>query len=119
MTPLNLYEAYAAVYDENLREDLVSIEEDLEFIDDLSDNELVEIMEEILSEKEVTLQECLEVFDEVLSEARVDMAARIAARKKYAAASEKSAKEARGRAAAKEKSERRAERIERCFQEAG
>lgn len=69
MTAFNLYEAYAAVYDEELREDLLSVDEDFDFIDDLSDNELVQIMEEILSEEEVTLQECLDVFDaELISE---------------------------------------------------
>jgi hypothetical protein len=112
MTSINLYEAYAAVYDENLREDLMVVEEDFDFIDELSDIELDQVMEEILSEG-IELSECFEALDEVLSEARVDMAARAAARKQYAQASEKSAKEARGRAAAKEKSERRAERVQR------
>jgi hypothetical protein len=109
----NLLEAYSAVYNEELDTEVVSEDNDLSFIDELSDNELDQVMEEIFSEEEVTLQECFEVFDEVLSEARVDMAARAAARKQYMAASEKSAKEARGRAAAKERSERRAERVER------
>jgi hypothetical protein len=69
MTSFNLYEAYAAVYNEDLREDVLTVEEDLSFVDDLSDNELVQIMEEILSEKEVTLDECFDVFDaELLSE---------------------------------------------------
>jgi hypothetical protein len=69
MTSLNLYEAYAAVYDENLKEDVLAIEEDFSFIDDLSDNELVQVMEEILSEREVTLDECFDVFDaELISE---------------------------------------------------
>lgn len=66
MNPVNLYEAYSAVYSEDLS---VSVDENLSFVDDLSDNELVQIMEEILSEEEVTLQECLDVFDaELLSE---------------------------------------------------
>ena len=65
----NLVEAYSAVYDEEIRDQIVTEDEDLSFIDDLSDNELVQIMEEILSEEEVTLQECLDVFDaELLSE---------------------------------------------------
>lgn len=69
MTSINLYEAYAAVYNEDLREDQILVDEDLSFVDDLSDNELVRIMEEIISEEEVTLQECLDVFDsEILSE---------------------------------------------------
>ena len=73
MTSLNLYEAYAAVYDDNLREELLSapVKEDFSFIDDLSDNELVQVMEEILSEGEVTLDECFDAFDEVLIEATV------------------------------------------------
>lgn len=110
MNPVNLYEAYSAVYNE----DISNVDEDLSFVDDLSDNELVQIMEEILSEEELTLQECLDVFDaELLSEARVDMAARKAAREKYAAASEKSAKEARGRAASAEATARREKSAER------
>jgi hypothetical protein len=69
MTSFNLYEAYAAVYDENLREDILAVEEDFSFIDDLSDNELVQVMEEILSEREVTLDECFDAFDaELISE---------------------------------------------------
>lgn len=111
MNPINLYEAYSAVYDKDVT---IEIDEDLSFVNDLSDNELVEIMEEILSEEEVTLQECLDVFDaELLSEARVDMAARKAAREKYAAASEKSAREARGRAASAEATAKREKSAER------
>jgi len=97
-----LCEAYVAVYDEDLRHEIIdmSLDEDLSFIDDLSDNELVQIMEEILSEEEVTLQECLDIFEgELLSEARVDMDARAKARREYAASSEKSASEARKRSA--------------------
>jgi hypothetical protein len=109
MNPLKLYEAYSSVYNAEVESEL---DEDFAFIDDLSDNELDQVMEEILSEG-VELSECVEAFDEVLTEARVDMSARAAARKQYAAASEKAAKEARGRAAAKERSERRAERAER------
>ena len=73
MTSFNLYEAYAAVYDDNLRQELLSapVKEDFYFIDDLSDNELVQVMEEILSEGEVTLDECFDAFDEVLIEATV------------------------------------------------
>ena len=69
MTSINLYEAYASVYDRDDQESSLISEDNLEFIDDLSDNELTQIMEEILSEEEVTLQECLDVFDaEILSE---------------------------------------------------
>lgn len=59
----NLTEAYLAVYDEDLREDLFEEEEDFSFMDDLSDNELVYIMEQILLEGRHTLGECLDVFE--------------------------------------------------------
>ena len=69
MTSFNIYEAYAAVYNEDLREEILTVEEDFSFIDDLSDNELVQVMEEILSEREVTLDECFDAFDaDLLSE---------------------------------------------------
>lgn len=69
MTPINLYEAYAAVYDEDLRQELLVVEDDLSFVDDLSDNELVQIMEEIFTEGEFDLNECVELLDsELLSE---------------------------------------------------
>ena len=71
MNPLNFYEAYSAVYNEELREELLTVEEDFEFVDDLSDNELDQIMEEILSEG-TTLTECVDAFDQILiSEATV------------------------------------------------
>lgn len=71
MNPLDLYEAYSAVYDEELREEFLTVEEDFEFVDDLSDNELDQIMEEILSEG-TTLSECMDAFDALmLSEATV------------------------------------------------
>jgi hypothetical protein len=73
----NLMEAYVSVYDEDLRQELSYIDEDLSFVDDLSDNELVQIMEEILSEEEVTLQECLDIFEgELISEAESPARAR-------------------------------------------
>jgi len=69
MTSFNIYEAYAAVYNQDLREEILTVEEDFSFIDDLSDNELVQVMEEILSEGEVTLDECFDAFDaQILSE---------------------------------------------------
>ena len=111
MTPINLYEAYAAVYDEDLRQELLVVEDDLSFVDDLSDNELVQIMEEIFTEGEFDLNECVELLDsEFLSEAsRVDMVARAARRKADIEYAKKGAKEARDR----ERSKRRAERVER------
>ena len=69
MTFINLYEAYAAVYNEDLREDLMIVDEDLSFVDDLSDNELIRIMEEIFYEGEFELNECVELLDfQILSE---------------------------------------------------
>jgi hypothetical protein len=64
-------ELYAAVYDQDLREEILSVEEDFEFIDDLSDNDLDQIMESILEEGEVSLSECVNAFDGVLTEATV------------------------------------------------
>lgn len=73
----NLCEAYIAVYDEDLRDELetYSIDEDLSFIDDLSDNELTQIMEEIFDENFIEIDECFESLDLVLSEATVTTAA--------------------------------------------
>ncbi len=69
----NLYEAYASVYNEDLRSDLEfsSIDEDLTFIDDLSDNELDQVMENIFVEGEVNIDECFSALDFVLTEATV------------------------------------------------
>jgi hypothetical protein len=59
-------ELYAAVYDQDLREEILSVEEDFEFVDELSDNDLDKIMESILGEGEVTLSECAYAFDGAL-----------------------------------------------------
>jgi len=115
---LGLIEAYTAVYNEDLREDLY---EEYEYVDNLYDEELEEVVEEVIYDlldegyDFEDVEDILKVnlIGEVLSEARVDMAARAARRKEADAASERSAKEARGRAAAKERSEKRAERIAR------
>lgn len=115
---LGLIEAYTAVYNEDLREDLY---EEYEYVDDLYDEELEEVVEEVIYDlldegyDFEDVEDILKVnlIGEVLSEARVDMASRAARRREQQAASEKSAKEARGRAAAKERSEKRAERIAR------
>lgn len=70
---VSLYEAYTAVYDEELRDELelVSIQEDLSFIDDLSDNELDYIMENLFTSGEIDINECFDSLDYVLTEARV------------------------------------------------
>jgi hypothetical protein len=69
----NLYEAYSAVYDEDLRDEFenISLEEDLSFIDDLSDNELDEVMENLFLSREIDINECFDSLDYVLTEARV------------------------------------------------
>jgi hypothetical protein len=65
-----LCEAYVAVYDQNLRNEIF-IEEDLSFVDDLSDNELDEIMENLFLSGEIDINECFDSLDYVLTEARV------------------------------------------------
>jgi hypothetical protein len=68
----DLVESYFAVYDEELRNEIecASIDEDLSFVDDLSDNELTQIMEDIFYETEITLDECLNSLGGYLSEAK-------------------------------------------------
>jgi hypothetical protein len=70
---VSLYEAYAAVYNEDLRDELEfsSIQEDLSFVDDLSDNELDQIMEDIFVSGDIDISECFDSLDYILSEARV------------------------------------------------
>jgi hypothetical protein len=105
MNAFNIYEAYAAVYDEDLREDILTVEEDFSFIDDLSDNELDQVMEEILSEG-VELSECFEVFEELIVEMNPYAPAGSKEAKAYAKSTTKSKRSA-------EASERRAARVER------
>jgi len=117
MNAFNIYEAYAAIYNEELREDnYTSLIEDFDAISELSDTELEEIVEETildLLDEGYEVEDVEEIFEEVLSEARVDMSARAQRRKEFATASEKSAKEARGRGAAKDREEKRKAAIER------
>ena len=117
MNAFNLYEAYAAVYNEELREDnYTSLIEDFDAISELSDEELEEIVEESildLLDEGYEIEDVEEIFEEVLSEARVDMSARAKRRQEFTAASEKSAKEARGRGAAIERAEKRAAAVQR------
>jgi hypothetical protein len=117
MNPLELYEAYAAVYDEESRDELSSsLEEDFDAISELSDEELEEIVEDSIFdfiEEGYEIEDVEDIFEEVLSEARVDMSARAKRRQEFTAASEKSAKEARGRSAAKEKADKRAAAVQR------
>ncbi len=69
----NLYEAYSAVYNEDLRNEFenISLGEDLSFVDDLSDNELDQIMEDLFLSGEIDINECFDSLDYVLTEARV------------------------------------------------
>lgn len=69
----SLHEAYVAVYNEELRDELelVSIQEDLSFIDDLSDNELDQVMENLFISGEIDIHECFDSLDYVLTESRV------------------------------------------------
>ncbi|MFZ9740342.1 MAG: hypothetical protein ACO3CQ_00400 [Candidatus Nanopelagicaceae bacterium] len=64
MNPVNLLEAYAAVYDEELREEVLHVEENYEVIDELSDNELDEIVEEVILEESFDIDECVEYIEE-------------------------------------------------------
>jgi hypothetical protein len=68
-----LFEAYSAVYNEELRTELevASLHEDLSFIDDLSDTELDQIMEDLFVSGEIDVNECFDSLDYVLTEARV------------------------------------------------
>jgi hypothetical protein len=117
MTSFNLYEAYAAVYDEDLREELL-IEETilLESIEELCDGELEEIVEDSIYsmlDEGYDIEEVEEIFEEVFSEARMDMSARAAKRKADTEESEKSAKEARSRGASVVRKEKRAANIDK------
>jgi hypothetical protein len=126
MTSFNLYEAYAAVYDEDLREDILAVEEDFSFIDDLSDNELDQVMEEVIVEENLNLNECFEMFDNYLTEATVTVGRGdedLSGSKAKTTSGQGSVMAARERVAARkakrketekaERSQRRAERVER------
>jgi len=113
MTSFNIYEAYAAVYNEDLREELL-IEETilLESIEELYDDELEEIVEDSIYsmlDEGYDIDEVEEIFEEVLSEARLSAAARAAAVKR----DEESATAARSRGASVVRKEKRAEVIGR------
>ena len=106
MTSFNIYEAYAAVYDEELRNEILTVEEDFEFVDQLSDNELDQVMEEILSEGEITLTESVEIFEELITEMNPYAPAGSKGAREYAKSTTKSKRSAAA-------SERRAARVER------
>jgi hypothetical protein len=113
MTSFNIYEAYAAVYNEDLREELL-IEETilLESIEDLYDDELEEIVEESIYsmlDEGYDIDEVEEIFEEVFSEARLSAAERAAAVRR----DEESAKAARSRGASVVRKEKRAANIDK------
>jgi len=107
-----LYEAYTAVYDEDLRDELEEMSDDFAGIENLTDEEIDAIVEETIDEmldEGYEFDEVEEIFEEVLFEAaRMD---RAAARREYMRASEKAAGEARKRGAAVVRREKRAEKI--------
>ena len=107
-----LYEAYTAVYDEDLRDQLEEMSDDFAGIEDLSDEEIDAIVEETIDEmldEGYEFDEVEEIFEEVLSEAaRMD---RAAARREYMRSSEAAAKEARKRGADVVRREKRAEKV--------
>ena len=107
-----LCEAYTAVYDEDLRDELEEMSDDFAGIENLSDEEIDAIVEETIDEmldEGYEFDEVEEIFEEVLSEAaRMD---RAAARREYMRSSEAAAKEARKRGAAVVRREKRAEKV--------
>ena len=108
-----LCEAYTAVYDEDLRDELEEMSDDFAGIENLSDEEIDAIVEETIDEmleEGYNFDEVEEIFEEVLSEAARGMD-RAAARREYMRSSEKAAGEARKRGAAVVKKEKRAEKI--------
>jgi len=59
-----LNEAYSAVYDDELRNELLSIEEDFSIIDNFSDEELIDVMEDIFRNNEFQIEECFDILSE-------------------------------------------------------
>ncbi len=110
----NLYEAYSAVYDEELRNELEEMTDEFAGIEELTEEEIDAIVENTIFEmiaEGYEFDEVEEIFEEVLSEGRVDMAARAAARREYARSSEKAASQARRAGASVVRREKRAEKI--------
>lgn len=66
----SLAEAYAAVYDETLREELLQgqeeLDEDFSFIDELTDDELDLVIEQVIFDGSITLDECFESLNYLL-----------------------------------------------------
>jgi hypothetical protein len=109
-----LAEAYSAVYDEELRNELEEMADDFVGIEDLTEEEIDEIVEETIDEmleEGFEFDEVESIFEEVLSEGRIDMSSRAARRREYNTQTEKSAKEARSKGASVVRKEKRAEAI--------
>jgi hypothetical protein len=108
-----LCEAYTAVYDEDLRDELEEMSDEFAGIENLTDEEIDAIVEETIDEmldEGYEFDEVEEIFEEVLSEAARGMD-RAAARREYMRSSEAAAKEARKRGADVVRKEKRAEKI--------
>jgi hypothetical protein len=108
-----LCEAYTAVYEKDLRDELEEMSDAFAGIENISDEEIDAIVEETIDEmleEGYDFDEVEEIFEEVLSEAARGMD-RAAARREYMRSSEKAAGEARKRGAAVVKKEKRAEKI--------
>lgn len=98
MTSFNIYEAYAAVYNEDLREELL-IEETilLESINELYDDELEEIVEDSIYnmlDEGYDIDEVEEIFEEILSEMNPYAPAGSKAARQYAQSTTSSKKSA-------------------------
>ena len=69
-----LYEAYSAVYDEDLRDELEEMSDEFAGIEELTDEEIDAIVEETIDEmieEGYDFDEVEEIFEEVISEAKV------------------------------------------------
>jgi len=76
MNPVKLYEAYAAVYDEDLRSELEEMSDEFAGIEELTEEEIEAIVEETIDEMiedGIDFDDVDEIFEEVLSEATVTM----------------------------------------------
>ena len=102
MTSFNIYEAYAAVYNEDLREELLTEETILlESIEELYDDELEEIVEESIYsmlDEGYDIDEVEEIFEEVLSEMNPYAPAGSKAARQYAQSTTSSKKSAERKA---------------------
>lgn len=76
MTPLNLHEAYQSVYDDSLRDDLITLDEELNILSELYDDELDEVIEDTfinLVNEGYNIDDVEYIFEDILNEAKVTM----------------------------------------------